>query len=176
MTQVLCCHITQPLSLHSDTVEHPHCTTTQTESGCIIQTLMLPLCNTIGLMLLLYLGWELCVVIIIDQYCLLYFLCQPNSPKLRGEYFAIQTLFAQVALGDYNTIVHEKHALHITQVCIPYSGDIISNLLLSRVYFPHLFHIISAKTKKSFSFTQKTFKKWPLLVGRLFAITPKVRG
>ena len=30
--------------------------------ACIIQTLMLPLCNTIGLMLLLYLGWELCVV------------------------------------------------------------------------------------------------------------------
>jgi hypothetical protein len=25
-------------------------------------------------------------------------------------------LFAQVALGDYNIIVHEKHALLITQV------------------------------------------------------------
>ena len=87
--------------------------------------------------------------IIIDQYCLLSFLCQPNIPKFRGEYFAIQTLFAQVALGDYNIIVHEKHALHITQVCIPCnSGDIISNLLLSRAYFPHLFHKISAKAKK----------------------------
>ena len=54
-----------------------------------------------------------------------------------------------MALGDYNIIVHEKHALHITQVCIPCnSGDIISNLLLSRVYFPYLFHIISAKAKK----------------------------
>ena len=109
--------------------------------------------------------------IIIDQYCLLSFLCQPNIPKFRGEYFAIQTLFAQVTLGDYNIIVHEKHALHITQVCIPCnSGDIISNLLLSRAYFPHLFHIISAKAKKSFSFSQKTFKKWPLLVGRTSAI------
>ena len=108
---------------------------------------MLPLCNTIGLTLLLYLGWELCIII--DQYCLLSFLCQPNIPKFRGEYFAIQTLFAQVALGDYNIIVHEKHALHITQVCIPCnSGDIISNLLLSRAYFPHLFHMISAKAKK----------------------------
>ena len=29
------------------------------------------------------------------------------------------------------------------------SGDIISNLLLSRAYFPHLFHIISAKAKKA---------------------------
>ena len=69
-----------------------------------------------------------------------------------------------MALGDYNIIVHEKHALHITQVCIPCNiGGII---LLSRAYFPHLFHIISAKAKKSFSFSQKTFKKWPLLVGR----------
>ena len=83
------------------------------------------------------------------NYCLLSFLCQPNIPKFRGEYFANQILFAQVALGDYNIIVHEKHALHITQVCIPCnSGDIISNLLLSRAYFPHLFHIISAKAKK----------------------------
>ena len=105
----------------------------------------------------------LCIVI--DQYSLLSFLCQPNIPKFRGEYFAIQTLFAQVTLGDYNNIiVHEKHALHITQVCIPSnSGDIISNLLLSRAYFLHLFHMISAKVKKSF---KKTFKKWPLLVGR----------
>ena len=84
--------------------------------------------------------------IIIDQYCLLSFLWQPNIPKFRGEYFANQTLCAQVALGDYNIVVHEKHALHITQVCIPRnSGDI---LLLSRAYFPHLFHIISAKAKK----------------------------
>ena len=30
--------------------------------------------------------------IIIDQYCPLSFLCQPNIPKFRGEYFAIQTL------------------------------------------------------------------------------------
>ena len=91
----------------------------------------------------------LCIVI--DQYSLLSFLCQPNIPKFRGEYFAIQTLFAQVTLGDYNNIiVHEKHALHITQVCIPCnSGDIISNLLLSRAYFPHLFHMISAKVKKA---------------------------
>ena len=73
-----------------------------------------------------------------------------------------------MALGDYNIIVHEKHALHITQVCIPCNiGGII---LLSRAYFPHLFHIISAKAKKSFSFSQKTFKKWPLLVGRTSAI------
>ena len=98
---------------------------------------------------------------------LLSFLCQPNIPKFRGEYFAIQTLFAQVALGDYS--VHEKHALHITQVCIN-SGDIISNLLLSRAYFPHLFHMISAKVKKSFSSSQKTFNKWPLLAGRTSAI------
>ena len=55
-----------------------------------------------------------------------------------------------MALGDYNIIVHEKHALHITQVCIPCnSGDIISNLLLSLAYFPHLFHITSAKAKKA---------------------------
>ena len=54
-----------------------------------------------------------------------------------------------MALGDYNIIVHEKHALHITQVGIPCnSGGIISNLLLSRAYFPHLFHIISAKAQK----------------------------
>ena len=130
---------------------------------------MLPLCNTIGLTLLLYLGWELCIIF--DQYCLLSFLCQPNIPKFRGECFAIQTLFAQVALGDYNIIVHEKHALHVS---VLNSGDIISNLLLSRVYFPHLFHIISAKAK-SFSFSQKTFKKWPLLFGRTSVPFAKVR-
>ena len=51
-----------------------------------------------------------------------------------------------MALGDYNIIVHEKHALHIKQVCILCNiGGII---LLSRAYFPHLFHIISAKAKK----------------------------
>ena len=101
--------------------------------------------------------------IIIDQYCLLSFLCQPNIPEFRGEYFAIQTLFAQVALGDYNIIVHEKHALHITQVCIPCnSGDIISNLLLSRAYFPHL---ISAKAKKASASLRKP-SRTPLLVGR----------
>ena len=44
-----------------------------------------------------------------------------------------------------------------------HSGDIISNLLLSRAYFPHLFHIISAKAKKA---STSLFKKWPLLFGR----------
>ena len=86
------------------------------------------------------------------------------QPKFRGEYFSIQKLFAQVALGDYNIIVHEKHAsrkcvytvfinppyLKISRLGIPCnSGGIISNLLLSRAYFPHLFHIISAKVKKA---------------------------
>ena len=110
--------------------------------------------------------------IITDQYCLLSFLCQPNIPKFRGEYFAIQTLFAQVALGDYNIIVHEKHALHITQVCIPCnSGDIISNLLLSRAYFPHLFHIISAKAKKASASLRKPSSSGRCWLGvlRLFA-------
>ena len=111
--------------------------------------------------------------IIIDQYCLLSFLCQPNIPKFRGEYFAIQTLFAQVALGDYNIIVREKHALHITQVCIPCnSGDIISNLLLSRAYFPHLFHMISAKAKKASAPLRKPSRSGRCWLGvlRLFAI------
>ena len=86
--------------------------------------------------------------IIIDQYCLLSFLCQPNIPKFRGEYFAIQTLFAQVALGDY--YMRRTHCT--SRKCVyrvTVSGDIISNLLLSRAYFPHLFHIISAKAKKA---------------------------
>ena len=111
-------------------------------------------------------------IIIIDQYCLLSFLCQPNIPKFRGEYFAIQTLFAQVALGDYTIIVHEKHALHITQVCIPCnSGDIISNLLLSRAYFPHLFHIISAKAKKASASLRKPSRSGRCWLGVLrFAI------
>ena len=129
---------------------------------------MLPLCNTVRCCFTWAGNCVLCIII--DQYCLLSFLCQPNIPKFRGEYFAIQTLFAQVALGDYNNIiVHEKHALHITQVCN--SGDIISNLLLSRAYFPHLFHIISAKAKKASASLRKPSRSaWPLLVGRTLAI------
>ena len=50
--------------------------------------------------------------------------------------------------------------LHVAhQVCIPCnSGGIISNLLLSRAYFPHLFHIISAKAKKASAALRKPLR------------------
>ena len=71
--------------------------------------------------------------IIIDQYCLLSFLCQPNIPKFRGAYL---------------NIVRTSGSGRLQYYCTCNSG-IISNLLLSRAYFPHLFHIISAKAKKA---------------------------
>ena len=47
------------------------------------------------------------------------------------------------------------------------SGDIISNLLLSRAYFPHLFHMISGKAKKASAPLRK-----PSRSGRWLGVLP----
>ena len=136
-------HTTTLKSTFRHIVDHPHCTTTQTESACF------GLYNTDSPVTslqhyraaLLGLGIVLCIII--DQHCLLSFLCQPNIPKFRGEYFALSKHCSHKWLWE----ILYMRSTHSTQVCIPCnSGGIISNLLLSRAYFPHL---ISAKAKKA---------------------------
>ena len=117
---------------------------------------MLPLCNSIGLMLLLYLGWELCVVTVVYNYyrpILSAFLCA--SPIFQTS--EVNTLLSkhcshkwlwEITILLYMRSTHCTSRKCVYRVTVGVSIGIINNLLLSRAYFPHLFHIISAKAKK----------------------------
>ena len=89
-------------------------------------------------MLLLYLGWELCVAY--------------NYPFFASPIFQnseVNTLLSKHCSHKWLWGIYMRSTHCTSRKCIPCNiGDIISNLLLSRAYFPHLFHIISAKAKK----------------------------
>ena len=107
-------------------------------------------------MLLLYLGWELCVVTVVYNYyrpILSAFLCA--SPIFQTS--EVNTLLSKHCSHKWLweiTILLYMRSMHCTsrkcvyRVTVGVSIGIINNLLLSRAYFPHLFHIISAKAKK----------------------------